>query len=99
VGADGAALVGENREGAHRTMLEVSPAALIPSVSRAAAFERAGARRRRSLARPAVDPTDEEGAAGNRGTPLISCSSFPVFATPEGTGRYLRARLEWRSFN
>jgi hypothetical protein len=63
VGADGAALVGENREGAHRKTLEVSPTALIPSARRAAAFERAGARRRRSLARPAVDPIDEEGAA------------------------------------
>lgn len=65
VGADRAPLVGGSSELAHKGTWTsgVRPLAPIPPARTAVAFERVGTRRRRSRARPAVDPADEEGGA------------------------------------
>jgi hypothetical protein len=61
--ADIPALVGGNREVPHKKTSGLRPADPIPSARRAVAFERAGAQRRRSRARPALEPADGEGSA------------------------------------
>jgi hypothetical protein len=63
VGADGAPLVGGSSEWAHKRISGVRPVAPIPPARTAVAFEQVGTRRRRSRARPAVDPADAEGGA------------------------------------
>jgi hypothetical protein len=87
VGADGAALIQGSSEWAHKRTSRVRPAALIPLARTEVLFERAGARRRRSWARPAVDPADEEGGDDRTCWGGWIASSDPMRGENGGEGR------------